>query len=115
APGVLVVGRRAGRGAGHREPGQEGGVRGAQLGHRGGVAGRGPEVEPVHVPGPPAERPGRLAGWNIVLFLDRGSPHTAKASRALAADLGVELRFLPTACPELNQVAGPWRPAKGRV
>ena len=54
-------------------------------------------------------------GWNIVLFLDRGSPHTAGASRALAAELGVELRFLPTACPELNPVEGLWRHAKGRV
>lgn len=54
-------------------------------------------------------------GWNIVLFLDRGSPHTAKASRALAAELGVELRFLPTACPELNPVEGLWRHVKGRV
>src|SRR5262245_10995154 len=32
-------------------------------------------------------------GWNLVLFLDRGSPHTARASRALAKKLGVELRF----------------------
>ena len=54
-------------------------------------------------------------GWNIVLFLDRGSPHTAKASRARAADLGVEVRFLPTACPEPNPVEGLWRHAKGRV
>jgi hypothetical protein len=54
-------------------------------------------------------------GWHIVLFLDRGSPHTAKASRRLAAELGVELRFLPTACPELNPVEGLWRHAKGRV
>ena len=54
-------------------------------------------------------------GWNIVLFLDRGSPHTAKASRALAKALGVELRFLPTACPELNPVEGLWRHIKGRV
>lgn len=54
-------------------------------------------------------------GRNIVLFLDRGSPHTARASRGLAADLGVELRFLPTACPELNPVEGLWRHAKGRV
>lgn len=54
-------------------------------------------------------------GWNIVLFLDRGSPHTARASRALAAELGVELRFLPTACPELNPVEGLWRHVKGRV
>jgi hypothetical protein len=54
-------------------------------------------------------------GWNIVLFLDRGTPHTAGASRELAAELGVELRFLPTACPELNPVEGLWRHAKGRV
>jgi hypothetical protein len=54
-------------------------------------------------------------GWNIVLFLDRGSPHTATASRELAAELGVELRFLPTACPELNPVEGLWRHVKGRV
>lgn len=54
-------------------------------------------------------------GWHIVLFLDRGSPHTAKASRALAAELGIELRFLPTACPELNPVEGLWRHVKGRV
>ena len=54
-------------------------------------------------------------GWRIVLFLDRGSPHTAKASRRLAAELGVELRFLPTACPELNPVEGLWRHIKGRV
>jgi hypothetical protein len=54
-------------------------------------------------------------GWNVVLFLDRGSPHTATASRDLAAELGIELRFLPTACPELNPVEGLWRHAKGRV
>ena len=41
-------------------------------------------------------------GWNIVLFLDRGSPHTAKRSRKLAQELGIELRWLPVACPELN-------------
>jgi hypothetical protein len=57
----------------------------------------------------------RWRGWHIVLFLDRGSPHTAGATRRLAADLGVELRFLPTACPELNPVEGVWRHLKGRV
>lgn len=57
----------------------------------------------------------RWRGWRLVLFLDRGSPHTAKKSRALAAELGVELRFLPTACPELNPVEGLWRHVKGRV
>jgi DDE superfamily endonuclease len=54
-------------------------------------------------------------GWNIVLFLDRGSPHTAKASRALARELGVEVRFLPTACPELNPLERLWRVLKGRA
>jgi DDE superfamily endonuclease len=48
-------------------------------------------------------------GWHIVLFLDRGSPHTAKRSRRSAKELGIELRWLPTACPELNPVEGIWR------
>jgi hypothetical protein len=54
-------------------------------------------------------------GWNIVLFLDRGSPHTANASRQLAADLNIELRWLPTACPELNPVEDIWRWLKGVI
>ncbi len=54
-------------------------------------------------------------GWNLVLFLDRGSPHTAKASRMLAAELGIELRWLPTACPELNPLERLWRLLKGAV
>lgn len=57
----------------------------------------------------------RWRGWRLVLFVDRGSPHTAKRSRELASELGVELRFLPTACPELNPVEGLWRHVKGRV
>lgn len=54
-------------------------------------------------------------GWRIILFLDRGSPHTAGASRALAAELGIELRWLPTACPELNPVEDLWRWLKGAI
>jgi transposase len=54
-------------------------------------------------------------GWRVVLFLDRGSPHTAKATRALARRLRVGLRYLPTATPELNPVEGLWRYLKGRV
>jgi hypothetical protein len=57
----------------------------------------------------------RWRGWHIVLFVDRGSPHTAKASRALARGLGIEVRLLPTACPELNPLEGLWRYVKGRV
>ncbi len=54
-------------------------------------------------------------GWNIVLFLHRGSPHRALRTRALAQELGIEFRFLPTACPELNPVEGLWRYAKARL
>lgn len=54
-------------------------------------------------------------GWNIVLFLDRGSPHTANASRRLAAELAIDLRWLPTACPELNPVEDIWRWLKGTI
>ena len=54
-------------------------------------------------------------GWRIVLFVDRGSPHTAVASRRLAQALKIELRWLPTACPELNPVEDLWRWLKGRV
>jgi transposase len=54
----------------------------------------------------------RWRGWRIVLFLDRGSPHTAAASRRLARELGIEIRFLPTACPELNPVDHLWRHVK---
>jgi hypothetical protein len=58
---------------------------------------------------------GQWRGWNIILFLDRGSPHTAAASRQLAKDLNIELRWLPTACPELNPVENLWRWLKGSV
>jgi hypothetical protein len=51
-------------------------------------------------------------GWHIVLFIDRGSPHTAAASRALAKGMGIELRWLPVAVPELNAVEGLWRNGK---
>ncbi len=54
-------------------------------------------------------------GWHIVLFLDWGSPHTAKMSRKLAQELGIELRWLPVACPELNPVEGLWRHLKGKA
>lgn len=54
-------------------------------------------------------------GWHIILYLDRGSPHTAAASQALADELGIELRWLPVACPELNPVEDLWRWLKGRI
>jgi hypothetical protein len=49
------------------------------------------------------------------LFLDRGSPHRAQRSRELARALRMELRWLPTACPELNPVDHLWRHLKRDV
>ena len=54
-------------------------------------------------------------GWHGVLFEDRGSPHTAGSSRQYAKALGLELRFLPRATPELNAMDHLWRHGKGRV
>ena len=51
-------------------------------------------------------------GWSIVCFEDQGSPHTAEDSLALASDLAIELRFLPTATPELNAMDQLWRRVK---
>lgn len=53
-------------------------------------------------------------GWHIVLFEDRGSPHTAEDSREWAAYLGIEIRLLPRATPELNAMDHLWRHVKGR-
>jgi hypothetical protein len=41
-------------------------------------------------------------GWNIILFEDRGAPHTSEDSRTLAKRLGIEVRFLPKVTPEMN-------------
>lgn len=54
-------------------------------------------------------------GWRIVLFLDRNKPHRTAASRRLARRLGIQLRWLPTACPELNVLDCLWRHLKDDV
>lgn len=54
-------------------------------------------------------------GWQIVLFEDRGTPHTAEASIELAGALGVQIRWLPRATPELNAMDHLWRQVKGQV
>lgn len=54
-------------------------------------------------------------GWNIVLFLDRASSHTAEESVFLAQDLDIALRWLPVACPKLNPMDHLWRHSKGDV
>jgi transposase len=55
------------------------------------------------------------SGWHMVLFEDRGSPHTAAASRRHAKMLGIEVRFLPRATPEVNAMDHLWRYVKGRI
>jgi hypothetical protein len=54
----------------------------------------------------------RWRGWNIVLFEDRASQHTAPDSHARADELGVEIRLLPKATPELNAMDHLWRHTK---
>jgi transposase len=54
-------------------------------------------------------------GWHLVLFLDKHPAHRAKASRQLARELSIQLRWLPTACSELNPVDHLWRPVKQDV
>jgi transposase len=51
-------------------------------------------------------------GWHIVLFEDRGSPHTADESVALAAALDMQIRWLPRATSELNAMDQLWRQTK---
>jgi hypothetical protein len=54
-------------------------------------------------------------GWHIILFEDRGTPHTAEDSLELAAGLGIQVRLLPRATPELNAMDQLWRSVKGRA
>ncbi len=53
--------------------------------------------------------------WRIVLFVDRSSPHTARASRQLAEQRKIELRWLPAACGERNPLENLWRWLKEAV
>jgi len=53
----------------------------------------------------------RLADCSV----SRGSPHKAKGSMCLASELGIETRWLPVACPELNPVDHLWHHVKQDV
>ena len=44
----------------------------------------------------------RCRGWHITLLLDSASSHTAKTSQTTAAQLGIQLLWLPKRAPELN-------------
>jgi transposase len=54
-------------------------------------------------------------GWRIILFEDRGTPHTAGDSQDLAEQLGLQIRWLPRATPELNAMDHLFRSVKGRA
>jgi transposase len=54
-------------------------------------------------------------GWHIVLFEDRAPAHTAAESRALVRELGIEVRWLPRATPELNAMDHLWKHVKANV
>jgi transposase len=54
-------------------------------------------------------------GWHIVLFEDRGTPHTAGESRDRAEALDIEVRLLPRATPELNAMDQLWRQMKAHA
>jgi transposase len=54
-------------------------------------------------------------GWRIVLFADRGPAHTAAKSRTLARALGIEVRWLPRATPELNAMDQLWKHVKAKA
>jgi transposase len=54
-------------------------------------------------------------GWRIILIEDRGTPHTAEESRNWAARLGIEMRLLPRATPELNAMDQLWRHMKAKA
>jgi hypothetical protein len=54
-------------------------------------------------------------GWNLVLFEDRASQHKSPESLAYAEGLGIEVRLLPRATPELNAMDHLWRHTKKRA
>jgi transposase len=51
-------------------------------------------------------------GWNPILFEDRATQHKSPSSLELAKELGIEVRLLPRATPELNAMDHLWRHTK---
>jgi transposase len=54
-------------------------------------------------------------GWQVVVLLDEDSSHTAGDAQRLAAELEIELLWLPKRCPELNPVDALWRSGKQTI
>jgi len=51
-------------------------------------------------------------GWKVVLVGDRASQHTSPDSLEWAEELGIEVRLLPQATPELNARDHVWEPTQ---
>jgi hypothetical protein len=51
----------------------------------------------------------------VALLLDGASSHTAHDSKALAAQIGITLIWLPPKCPQLNPMDRLWKCAKQKV
>lgn len=54
-------------------------------------------------------------GWNIVFFVDKHSAQKSPKAVVFARELGIELRFLPTAASRLNPMEDLWRYVKNEV
>lgn len=54
-------------------------------------------------------------GHRLVQVLDKASGHRTPASKQLAAQLGIQLLWLPTQAPELNPMDQLWRDFKREV
>lgn len=54
-------------------------------------------------------------GWHVVLLLDGDTSHTARASQALARQLGLRLLWLPKRSPELNPMETLWGQGKDAI
>jgi DDE superfamily endonuclease len=54
-------------------------------------------------------------GRPVALLLDEDPSHTAQASQALAAELGIRLIWLPKRCPQLNGMDHLWGHGKDHV
>jgi hypothetical protein len=57
----------------------------------------------------------RYRGWQVALLLDEDPSHTAAGSARLAAELGIDLLWLPKRSPQLNPLDTLWGQAKDVV
>jgi hypothetical protein len=57
----------------------------------------------------------RYRGWSIALLLDSDPSHTAHASQRVAADLAIQLLWLPKRAPHLNPIDTLWGQAKDHI